>query len=178
MKKLILLLSFCSFTLLSQAQTIIHPVIKNYGGLAEIPFPVEKLDSTKQYKIVVELGEKLDDNTKVHEALDWVSRMYNAHIYGGVPQKNLHIAVVLYSKATLIALTNDAFKTRLSVNKNANIAAIKEMKEAGIDFYACGQSVQFAKIDPETIIPEVKIEISRFTAISTLGMNGYVHFKY
>lgn len=161
----------------THAQNFVYPAIKHFGAVAEVPFAVDKPDPTLDYKLVVEMKMKNENPGEIYNPLEHAARMYNLHVYGGVPQKNLHVAVVIFAFPIDIILNNDAYKKKHGVD-NPNIKIIHEMKEAGIDIYACGQSIQNFGIDPATINPDVTVALSRFTTVSKLQMKGYAYFSY
>lgn len=162
---------------LVNSQTVLHPVIKNYGGLNDVPFAIDKPDPSLVYNIVVEVSEKIENPKEVYPPLEHIARMYNLHVYGGVPQKNLHVAAVIWGFGIPVIMNNEAYKKKFGVD-NPNIGIIEEMKKAGIDFFGCGQSIRKFEIDPVTINPNVTPAISRFTTVSTLQLKGYAFFKY
>lgn len=156
---------------------IIHPLLKTYGPVYDLPFATEKPDSTIEYKIVADVGEKYEKRGEVYAPLEQLARMYNLHIYGGVQQKNLTIAVVLWGEQVGITMNNEAYRKRYGVD-NPNIKIIEDMQAAGVKFYVCGQSMEKFKVSPESINPNVAIALSRFTEVSTLQMKGYAYFKF
>lgn len=97
MKKLqLLFICMGLITFKVQAQTEFQPVIKGFGKVFEVPFAEDKPDPTMEYKIVVEVGEKIDNPSEIYAPLEHVARMFNLHVYGGVPQKQIHVALVIW----------------------------------------------------------------------------------
>ena len=160
---------------------MLYPVIKNYGPVYDVPFAIEKPDTSIEYKIVADCGEVKDKPIEkpgeIYPPLQQVSRMYNLHIYGGVKQNNLNVAVVVWGDPISIIMNNEAYRKKNGVD-NPNIKIITEMKAAGIKFYACGQSMKKYGLDPADVNPDVTVAISRFTAVSTFQMKGYAYFKF
>ncbi len=184
MKKTLIVLSIIIIGVVAYevyAHTMLYPVIKSFGPVYDVPFAVEKPDSTMQYKIVADCGEVKEKSTvkpeEIYSALQQISRMYNLHIYGGVPQKNLQVAVVIWGDPIGIIMTNEAYKKKYGID-NPNIKIISEMKQAGISFYACGQSMMKYGVDPASINPDVTAAVSRFTTVSTLQLKGYAYLKF
>lgn len=97
--------------------------------------------------------------------------MYNLHVYGGVPRNHIHLDVVIFF------LDNDTYRKKFGVD-NPNLKVIEEMKQAGINLYACGQSVTGFGIDPKTINQNFQVVLSRATTVSTRQMKGYAFFKF
>ena len=161
--------------------SIVHPVLKSYGPVYDLSFAAEKPDTTIPYKIVADLGwvneKPVEKPGEMLPALQHIARMYNLHIYGGVQQKNLEVAVVIWGDPIGVILNNEAYHKKYGVD-NPNIKIISEMKQAGVKFMACGQSMVKYGIDPEKVNPDVSVALSRFTAVSTCQMKGFAYFKF
>lgn len=158
-------------------QQKINPVFKDSGFIWDVPFAIDKPDPSLHYKIVVEAGSAPENPAELYEPLDHIARMYNLHVYGGVPKENLEVAVVLFSSSIDIILKNEAYKKKYGVD-NPNIKILEELKNAGIKILACGQSMMKNEINPKEVNPHVIPGISRFTTVSTLQMMGYAFFKF
>lgn len=176
MKKIGFLVLFgLIFSIAAKSQTV-NPVIKDYGEVFTLPIKVENPDPKIDYKIAIEIGEKMPSDSTVDNELDAVARLYNCLVYGGVPRNHIHVAIVVYHTATWIALDDFAFKKKFG-KTNPNTKAIEEMSEAGIKFFLCSQSVSAAHLDTEHINPNFKLVLSRLTKMSELEMKGYINFK-
>jgi len=173
MKKLLiscfLILGTYSF---SSAQNLAYPAIQGYGAVNEVPFEVEKPDSTKQYKFVIELGDPLKDKSQVADMLDYAARMYNLHIYAGIPKENIDLAVVVFSGSTPMVLSNQTHNKRFD-QANPNAGLLDELQRNGIQVIVCGQSMMKQNLLPEDIYPGVRMAVSRFTATTDLIQKGY-----
>lgn len=173
------LLSLCALlnSTLLRAQSMLHPSIKDYGGVFDVPFATVKPDSSIAYKIVVEMADKIENKTEAHESLDAAARMYNLLVHGGVPKQKIDLAIVIYAGATVSVLNNEEYHKRFGVD-NPNTRLIQEMKDAGIELLVCGQSIMRGHFDPKTVNPNVKIAVSRMTAVATYQMKGYAFFIF
>ena len=173
MKKLILscflILGIHSF---SGAQNLVYPAIQGYGAVNEVPFEVEKPDPTQQYKFVIELGNRLEDKSQVADMLDYAARMYNLHIYAGIPKENIELAIVVYSGATPMVLSNQAYSKRFE-QANPNASLLDELQRNGIQLIVCGQSMMKQNLLPDDIYPGVRMAVSRFTATTDFIQKGY-----
>lgn len=178
MKLLLLFVSFLlSLALSAQRQSKVFPVIKDYGGVYEVPYAIDKPDPKIDYKIVVESEGAIEHPDSLYRPFENIARMYNLHVYGGVPRNHIHLDVVIFYKAIFVILDNDSYKKKFGVD-NPNLKVIEEMKQAGINLYACGQSVTGFGIDPKTINPNFQVVLSRATTVSTRQMKGYAFFKF
>lgn len=183
MKKFILvmvIISAVAVTVMSVnpvSPTKSFPVIKEYGGVYDVPFAEKMPDPTLQYKIIVDVGEKNEKPAELYSPLENVARMYNLHVYAGVPQKNLDVAVALHSESIYVILNNGAYHKKFGVD-NPNIKVLGELRKAGVKIFGCGQAIQRNNIAEEDINPDVTVALSRFTVVSEYQMKGYAFFKY
>ena len=181
-KSVILLLLMLLSSIVSHAQDMVFPAIKGYGGVNPVPFEVEKPDPSKQYKFVMELGNGVEDKTRVADMLDYAARMYNLHRYAGIPKENIQLAIVIYAGATSMVLGNPSYVKRFdkenpnSTLANPNGELLEELFRNGIQVIVCGQSMMKQDLLPEDIYPGVRMAVSRFTATTDLVEKGYQVF--
>ncbi len=171
-KSVVLLLLIISTTAFSQAQNMVYPAIQGYGGVIPVPFETEKPDPSRKYKFVIELGDRLEDKTKVADMLDYAARMYNLHRYAGVPKENIELAIVIYSGSAPIVVANPTYRKRFE-QENPNGALLDELLRNRIRVIVCGQSMMKQNLLPEDIYPGVRMAVSRFTATTDLIGKGY-----
>ena len=178
MKKYLLSASLLfSLALSAQKPGKVFPIIKDYGGVFEVPYATDMPDPKIDYKIVVEAEGAIELPDSLYRPFENIARMYNLHVYGGVPRNHIHLDVVIFFKAIFVILDNDAYRKKFGVD-NPNLKVIEEMKEAGINLYACGQSVTGFGIDPKTVNQNFQVVLSRATTVSTRQMKGYAFFKF
>jgi hypothetical protein len=146
-----------------------QPVADDLPNARELPDP--KID----YKLVFDIGKAAPKVDDVNPGLTFIARYYNTLAKYGVPADHRKFVVVFHQAGTPIVLTNDEFKKRNDGHDNPNIAAIREMKKAGIDFRVCGQALLAQKIDPETVQPEIQVDLWAMTTIVNMEMRGYIH---
>ena len=152
--------------------------IKDYGQVYNVPFATDRPDSTMQYKILFEASmEKMDSATKIYEPLDIAARLYNLHVYGGVPQKNLDVVLVIGGFGIPVVMTNEAYKKKFGVD-NPNLKILEEMKAAGIKIICCAQAMMKNHIDPSEVNPIITPIFSRLTTVSTYQLKGYAYFRF
>lgn len=159
------------------AQTKVNPVIKKFGTVTEVPFSVENPDPKLDYKVVIEVSS---DNTKpeaVHEFFDKVAAVVNLHALGGVPANKLHVVMVIHGPAAQFVINNDEYKKKFNVD-NPNVPLFKELKEAGVKIFVCGQSLNKRNIPKENVTPEVLPALSAITTLTTYQLKGYSILKY
>lgn len=144
-------------------------VAKDVPGAKELP------DPNMTYKVVFDIAAAAPKAEDVNPGLSGVARFVNTLAKYGVPADHRKIAVVFHRNATEVIVNNETFKARNQGHDNPNIALIREMKKAGVDFRVCGQAVLAHKIDPKTIQPEIELNLWALTTIVNLELRGYVH---
>lgn len=178
MKKPILLAAIlfaainCCYT-----QTKVNPVIKSFGAVYKIPDAAHKPDAKLVYNILVELTENAEKPDTLNEYLEAVATLINLHAAEGVPKENIHVVVVLRKMATYAVVGDEMYKEKFKVD-NPNHQLIKELDEAGVEFYVCGQTMKKRNIDKTRLVPQAKIASSGLTAITTYQLQGYALIKF
>jgi len=176
MKKIITLFVLC-FPLIGFAQSKVSPVVKNFGGIFEIPYAEEKPDPTLDYKIIVEVVS----NTEKYDSINWplfnVARLINLHVMGGVPKEKIQVVVIIHGAAAMTVMNNEAYKAKYGVD-NPNLKLYQELQQAGIKMFVCGQSLIARKIDRFKMVPEVKIATSALTTLTTYQLKGYAMLRF
>ena len=172
----IILVGIASISL-AQAPSRVNPIIKNYGGIFEIPYAVEKPDPSLIYNIVVEVERASEKPDTLNWALNNVARLLNLHSVGGVPAKNINVILAIHGGATYTAMNNDAHRLKYKVD-NPNLKLYKELQDAGVKMIVCGQSLIAREVDRNRLVPEVKISVSMLTILTTYQLKGYALLKF
>ncbi|MDR9418845.1 DsrE family protein [Gracilimonas sp.] len=171
----ILLLFFSIFSMIfftdAFAQETQFPIIKNFGGIYEIPNSVDP-DPDMEYKIVIDLKTLQRDKASLNPGLNNVARMMNLHGLGGVKPANLKVAVVIHGGATDLVIDNEAYQKRYELD-NPNLELIDTLKEAGVELYVCGQSLLARGYGFDEINPQILQGLSMLTVFTTYMNNGY-----
>ena len=177
MRKLTCFFSCMLVVMVATAQTKVNPVIKNFGTVTEVPFSVENPDAKMDYKVIVEVNT---DNTKpelVHEFFEKAASAVNLHALGGVPANKLHMILVIHGPAAQYIVNNETYQKKYGKD-NPNIPLFKELTDAGVKIFVCGQSLNKRNIPKETVTPEVKVALSAITTLTTYQLKGYSLLKY
>ncbi len=175
MKKLVLITFLLSLQIGLFAQEF--PVIKNFGGIYDIPDASVKPDSTREYKIIVDLVSADDDPAKLSWSLNNVARMINLHAIGGVPPKNIDVVLAVHGGMTTSLLNENAYQSRFQV-KNPHIPLYNALHEAGVRVIVCGQSMKSRAVNSDQLLEHVEIATSMLTTVSTFQQDGYVVFMF
>jgi intracellular sulfur oxidation DsrE/DsrF family protein len=147
-----------------------YAVAVDVSGAHELP------DPTLDYKIAWGIGQGAQDpTTEVNPTLPTIARYVNTLAKWGVPVEKRHIIVMFHQRSDDfdIVLTNAAFKAKYGKD-NPNIALIAALKNAGVEFRACGQAVVGRKIDARDVNPDIQIDLWAMTSFMNLQMKGFV----
>ena len=160
-----------------QQQVKMNPVIKSYGPVYQIPGAAHKPDPKINYKIIVELTENAAKPDSLNEYLEAIATLINLHAVEGVPKENIHVVVVLRKMATYAVFGNEMYKEKFKVD-NPNLQLLKELRDAGTEFYVCGQTMLKRNISENKLVAEAKIASAGLTAITTYQLKGYTMIKF
>jgi intracellular sulfur oxidation DsrE/DsrF family protein len=158
----------------ARAQSTQALPIPSVDAAIDFPNEHEMPDPSLTYKIVFDIGKASAKIDEVNPGLTVISRYYNTLAKGGVPADHRKFVVVFHQEGTDIALNNAAYKAVKDGHDNPNIALLRSMKQAGVDFRVCGQGVLGRKIDMASIMPEIQIDQWAMTTITTLQLRGYI----
>jgi intracellular sulfur oxidation DsrE/DsrF family protein len=159
------------------AQTRIYPLVKNYGGIYDIPYAEEKPDPSLEYNIVIEVERVSDSPDSLNWALNNVARLCNVHVMAGVKPEKLHVVLAIHGGAAYSAMNNEAYKSKYKVS-NPNLELFEQLERAGVKMFICGQSLIARKIDRTKLVPQVKIASSMLTTLTTYQLKGYAALKF
>lgn len=169
-----LALIHCSMVNAQEAQ---FPIVKGFGGIYSIENAVELPDPNAQYKIVVELVFKSENDKEANRMVLNIARMMNLHGLAGVPKEQLEIVVLVHGPAAFTLLNDDSYKKLHQVN-NPNIPVYQALKDAGARVIICGQSLIARDIPRDNLWEGTEVALSALTTITHLVNKGYMVFKF
>jgi intracellular sulfur oxidation DsrE/DsrF family protein len=168
---LILCLSLVSVQILAKEPSL-GPVIEGYGPTFPIDARDVRLREDFVYRVVFDVAGGSGDSTSINRELVSVARYLNMHARHGIPVENMAIAVVLHGKALTSALSNEAYELRYDT-ANPNHDLLLKLHEAGVKFYACGQSMAFGRIRNSELAGPVEVALSAMTMLTVLQSDGF-----
>lgn len=174
------LITFCLllFSFVLVAQEKVNPIIKEFGGIFEIPDAIEKPDPTLKYNIVIDVVSPSENPKEINDALNNVARLINLHAVGGVPKENLHVVLAIHGGATFTTLDNEQYQQKYGVD-NPNLALLQALSESGVvDLFICGQSLIARKVDATKISPYVKKATSMLTTVTAYQLKGFAVLRF
>jgi len=125
-----------------------------------------------QYRVVFEATEYSGEATDVNRELTVVARFLNMHGKNGVPLEDMEIAVVVHGRTLMAALNDEAYE-RINGTKNPSLELLTSLADAGVKFYACGQSLGFRGWSKDDLAEPMKVGLSAMTMLVTLQSDGY-----
>ncbi|MGI9261148.1 MAG: DsrE family protein [Woeseiaceae bacterium] len=153
------------------------PYVKAGGPAFEVADRDVPLKEGHKYRVVYELTGYPGEKTDVNRPLSVVARFMNMHGKNGVPLENLDVAVVVHGQTLLAMMNDEAYEEMFGV-KNPSLALINDLAEAGVQFYACGQSLGFRGLDKGVLAEPVKVGLSAMTMLVTLQADGYTFLPH
>jgi len=174
MKPSILLLSCvalvfgCTAALAQKAPAVITAA----GAYQPLPKAAYQPDPAATYKVVFSLTKGSDKPDQINPGLERVARTVNLYVASGVPLDHLKFVAVAYSAATGLVLDDEHYKAQFGT-ANPNLAAIAQLRKAGIDVAVCGQAMAEHHYANEWASKDVTLALSALTAISELELKGY-----
>lgn len=159
------------------AQGRINPAIENFGGIFDASYATEKPDPNQQYKIVIDIATNDAEPDAIAYSLYNVARLMNLHIMGGVPKENMHVVLAIHGGAAYAVMNNEEYKKKYEVD-SPYLDLFKELKAAGVQMFACSQSLRGRGIDHEKMVPEVSVATSMLTVMTTYQLKGYAALKF
>ncbi|CAN5512504.1 hypothetical protein BH10BAC4_BH10BAC4_12150 [soil metagenome] len=175
--KYFILIVLLGLSITTFSQTRVNPVIKSTGGIFDLPYAVERPDPKLVYNIVIEVERASEKPDTINWALNNVARLLNLHSAGGIASRNMHVVLAIHGGATYITMSNEAYRDKYKVD-NPNLKLFKELEEAGVRMFVCGQSIIARGVDKDRMVPEVKVALSMLTTLTTYQLKGYALLKF
>lgn len=159
---------------ISLAQSSSELPVPGIEAARDVPGAMGLPDPNGVHKVVFDMANAAPAIDDVNPMLLGIARFVNTLGKYGVPADNRQIAVVLHQGATEIILQNEPFKARNDGHDNPNVELIRDLANAGVQFHVCGQAVLAYDIDPDTILPEIQLDLWALTTLTALQGAGYV----
>ena len=150
------------------------PIVKDYGRSFYVEDRDVPLVDGHQYKVVFELTRYSTDMTAINRDLDRVARFLNLHAGQGVPRENMDVVVVVHGR-TLMSLLNDEAYEKKFGHKNPSLELVNQLAEAGVDIFACGQSLGFRGWNKSELASPVKVGMSAMTLVNAYQSKGFTY---
>jgi intracellular sulfur oxidation DsrE/DsrF family protein len=151
------------------------PLVPGYEAAKDLPGARELPEPKVDYKVVFADGQDAKNPGDVNPMLPTIATYVNTLGKYGVPADHRHLVVMFHQRSPGfdIVMTNEAYKARYGKD-NPNIALIHLLKQAGVEFRACGQALSGRKIDAKQVNPDIQIDLWAITSMMNLQMKGFV----
>ncbi len=147
--------------------------VSSANAAKDIPGAKELPDPATDYKVVFSVSAKAKPD-EVHPTLKMIGLYLNTLAHNGVPAHNRHIAAMFHQGGGDAVLSNDVYKSRHDGVDNPNVAALKELQDAGVTLHVCGQGLLGKKVDPTQVLPGVQVDLWAMVTMVNLQTRGYV----
>jgi len=179
MKNSILTLFLCSvFFYVSTAQEkAAGPIIKEYGKVFKVENTDFKIAMQQDFKAVFDVMNTPEGHEAINPYIETAARFLNMHAQAGVPEEQLHAAIVVHNLASKDIMNNAAYSKKYGVN-NPNADLIKALLAANVKVIFCGQSAMSRGVAKEDLIAGVQLSLSAMTALIQLQNENYRLIKF
>lgn len=147
------------------------PVLPDVGPIvpveSDLPIPKGTV-----FKIAFDVRAKAEPGT-LSRQIETAARTLNMHVAAGVPQKDVHIVVIVHGPAGWDLVKNEVYAPRNGGKANGSAIAVQKLLGAGVEFYLCGQSAASQGIKKADLLPGVKMSLSAITAHALYQQRGY-----
>tara|TARA_R110000796_G_scaffold205698_10_gene321973 strand:- start:1003 stop:1554 length:552 start_codon:yes stop_codon:yes gene_type:complete len=147
------------------------PVFTDFGPTAPVE-QSEPLAADSTFHIAFDVSTAADPD-KINRTIESAARFINMQVKAGVPEENIHLAIVVHGGASVDLTNQNFFAAKKDGRKNASAAAIAQLQDHGVKFYLCGQSAAANGISNDDLLPGVKMSLSAMTAHALLQQQGY-----
>lgn len=149
-----------------------NPVIKEYGKVIALPNAQQQPRAGSKFVVDITKGSEVD---QLNPAIEKIARYVNIYAGAGHAPAEANIAVVLHGDATLSILNSVAYARKFDVKDNPNLKCIAQLRQAGVTFYVCGQSLIGKGSQPDDVSQHCQVAVSALTALVNLQTDGYAY---
>jgi len=166
--KIGLFLMMLSLTFGAYAQQKRNPVIENYGTVYYVKGVKETPDIGKNYKILVDITQKNDNEQSINSGLEHIARLINLFGLYGISPDDISITAVIHGNA--IDMTVD------QENKNRKVMEI--LNKHGVNIFVCAQTLYHNNYTPEEVTGDLQIAASAMNVLVDYQLQDYQILYY
>ncbi len=149
------------------------PIIPKNGGVLHRPNAVEQPRSGARVVFDTTADSKPTD---VNKGLERAARLLNLYGVAGLKAQDVKIAIVLHGDATKAVLNDAAYKSRCGADENPNLPLIRELQQAGVDVFVCGQALSYKGFADAEVAEGIPIAAAALTVVINRQSEGYSYF--
>jgi len=149
---------------------LVYPLVPGHGGVVLLPRAAEQ--PRKGAKALFDITADAKPGA-VNKGLEQVARLLNLYGAGGLTARDVKIAAVFHGKAVKAVLGDAAYAARFKVAANPNLPLIRDLKEAGVAVFVCGQALHELGFKAEEVAGEIPIADSAMLVLVNKQAGGY-----
>lgn len=146
------------------------PLIRSAGGVVAVPQAAQP--PRAGIKVVFDITAGAQPG-EVNKGLERVARLLNLYAASGLKASDVTVALVLHGEATKAALTDAAYQARLGMAQNPNLPVLRELQQAGVALYVCGQALAYQGISQQEVAPPLRVAVAALTVVLNHQADGY-----
>ncbi len=154
------------------ATKLVFPIIPNAGGVVPLPKAAEQ--PRKGAKVVFDVTAD-SKPTDINKGLERAARLLNLYGAAGLKVSDVKIALVFHGEATKTALTDEAYKAKFGIEKNPNAALIRDLQNAGVEVFVCGQALNYKGFKEADVAKDISVAAAALTVIINRQTDGYAY---
>ncbi len=147
-----------------------EPKIKKVGTVTTLPQAAQQPRDGSRVLIDITRG---GDPRQRNPAIEQVARYLNIYAAAGKEPATGKFAVVFHGDATLAVLNPDSYREEFGTEGNPNADLLRQLHEAGVQMYVCGQSLHGKGRASEDLLVFVDTAVSALTVCVNLQSDGY-----
>jgi len=169
MKNICLLLLL--FSLLSNGQEWVTPVIEGYGKIKYSKNVAVQPDNNLEYKVVYKITTS-EMREGINKGLNSIAHAINMLGCKNILKDDVKIAATIQGPATSLILTDEAYQKKFGKN-NPNTEVIELLSQYGVELFVCSQATAYKKIDVTDINENITEALSGSSVLINYQLNGY-----
>jgi intracellular sulfur oxidation DsrE/DsrF family protein len=149
-----------------------YPLVPGHGGV--VPLPRTPEQPRKGARAVFDITADAKPSA-VNKGLEQVARLLNLYGAAGLTARDVKIAAVLHGEADKAVLSDAAFAARFQVVANPNLPLIRDLKQAGVEVFVCGQSLHELGFKVEEVAKEVPVADAALLVLVNKQTDGFAY---
>lgn len=155
----------------------VSPAVPEADGYVAIPKVAVAPEPGAVYRAIFDATRAASGPTQLLPALNMAGSELNALEASGVPLANAKFAIVFHGSTIDGLLDETHYRAKYRVG-NPNLAAIAELKKAGVELFICGQELAAHDVDLATLTPDVMVASDALIVLMTYHDRGYAILSF
>jgi intracellular sulfur oxidation DsrE/DsrF family protein len=156
----------------SDGVQFVNPRIAEHGQVVRLPAAVDQPRRGAKICVDVTAGGPPES---INPAIEKVARYVNIYAGAGREPAEAEITVCLHGEATLCALSADDYAQQFQTDGNPSLALMRELRESGVEFRVCGQSLAGKGFTAANVCDDVEVAVSALTVLVNRQADGYAY---